>query len=300
MDGIFMILPPYVLIPLGTGLTYAVAALLLKRAMQQGVGPWRVTFVANWVLALVFLPLWFAGRSPFAWNHLGTAALTGLTFFAGQIFTFLSLGRGDASVATPVLGTKVIFVALLTLLLLGDPVPGSWWVAALLTTVATALLGSGGSGGKGGGGHGLTLCYAFLSAASFSVTDILTQKYLHLWGIARFVPAMFLTVGMLSILLMPLFSGNLRGLPSKTWRWLVPGAGLLAVQSFGMAFVIGEFGHATVVNIVHSSRGVWSVVLVWLAGHWFENAEREQGHCVMIRRLAGSALVVCAIWIVAR
>jgi len=293
-----MLLPPYVLIPLGTGLVYAVAALLLKRAMEQGVGPWRVTFVTNWVLAIAFLPLWFVGNGPFEWRHAQAAALTGATFFAGQIFTFLSLGRGDASVATPVLGTKVIFVALLTVLLLGDPVPGSWWIAALLTTAATALLGTGGTGKKGGGGHGLTLFYAFLSAALFSVTDILTQKYLHQSGFARFVPVMFLTAGLFSFTLMPLYSGNLRGLPGGTWRWLLPGAGLLAVQSFGMAFAIGEYGHATVVNIVHSSRGVWSVVLVWLAGHWFENAEREQGGRVMIRRLAGSALIVCAIRLV--
>jgi hypothetical protein len=66
-----------------------------------------------------------------------------------------------------------------------------------------------------------------------------------------------------------------------------------------MAYAIGTFGHATVVNIVYSSRGMWSVVLVWLVGHWFQNTERaEQGHTIMATRFAGSGLILAAIWIV--
>ena len=41
------------LIPLVSGLGYAVAALMLKRG-GEGAAPWRVTFVANMVIATVF------------------------------------------------------------------------------------------------------------------------------------------------------------------------------------------------------------------------------------------------------
>ena len=40
--------------------------------------------------------------------------LVALTFIAGQAFTFVALQRGDVSVATPMLGIKILLVALLT------------------------------------------------------------------------------------------------------------------------------------------------------------------------------------------
>ena len=138
----------HLILPLSAGLLYALASIVLKRATADGAGPWRVSFVANWVSALAFAPLWLVGGEPFAWTHLAHAIITGMAFFVGLVFTFLALSRGDVSVATPVLGTKVILVALLSTLLTGESVPARWWGAAVLATAATALLGGG--GGKAG------------------------------------------------------------------------------------------------------------------------------------------------------
>jgi hypothetical protein len=41
------------LVPLGAGLGYAVAVRMLKRG-GDGAGPWRVTFVVNRVIAVLF------------------------------------------------------------------------------------------------------------------------------------------------------------------------------------------------------------------------------------------------------
>ena len=113
---------PEVLLPLLSGFGYAVAALLLKRASDGGVGPLRAMFVTNWTNSLVLGQWWFTGGKPFAWEHLWHAVLTGAVFFIAQIFVFLALSRGDVSVATPM--------------------PGAWWNAALLTALGTALLRS--------------------------------------------------------------------------------------------------------------------------------------------------------------
>ena len=107
-----------VLLPLVSAFVYAIAALLLKRATERGIGPWRVNFVTNWIQCALFAPFWFVGGAPFAWDRFAHAAICGATFFSGQIFTFLALSRGDVSVATPVLGTKVIFVAFLVVIVL--------------------------------------------------------------------------------------------------------------------------------------------------------------------------------------
>ncbi len=285
---------PATLIPLASGLGYAVAALLLKRATEYGTGPWRAMFVTNWVSALVF-SLWvLRGGAPFAWAHLGHAALAGAAFFVGQIFTFLALHRGDVSVATPVLGTKVIFVVLFSALLGTERITAIWWFAALLTAVGTALLGY----GAGRARHFATsLAYGFSAAAAYALTDVFCQMWAPAWGFGYFAPTMFGTMALLSLTLIPLFRSPLRALPRRAYRWLIAGGVLLAVQSSGVAYSIIVHGSATRTNILYNTRGIWSVVLVWIVGHWFANKERDQGRAIMLRRLCGAALLLVAIFL---
>lgn len=293
-----MPLPPYVYIPLASAALYAVAALLLKRGMQSETGPWRTTFISNAVMAIIFLPMWMLGSQPATPVAIWHAALCAGLFLTGQIFTFIALGRGDVSVATPVMGTKVILVALFTVLVIGTPIPPVWWLAAGLTTVATALL-RGPGGGVRARDHLHTIIAAVVSSLSFALTDVLIQKWVPQWEVERFIPAMFVAVSVLSLGLIPFFSAPLRQIPATTWRWLLPGAMVLSVQALGMAAAIGKFGHATVVNIAYSSRGLWSVVLVWALGGLFQNMEsREHGPRVMTLRLLGSMLIIAAIWLV--
>lgn len=290
-------MPPDVLLPLCSGLGYAIAAMLLKRATDGGVGPWRAMFVTNWANALFLGIWWFAGGKPFAWEHLWHAMLTGAVFFIAQIFVFLALSRGDVSVATPVLGTKVIFVVLFTKLLTTAPMPGSWWYAALLTAAGTALLGGGGPPKRGAG---LGIIFGFISAALFSLTDVCSQMWAPGWGFGHFAPVVFGTVGLLSFSLIPMFREPLRAMGRVNSAWLISGALLIGLQVTGISYSVMVFGAATKVNILYNTRGVWSVLLVWAFGHWVGNTERSLGTAVLIRRLVGSILLLSAIVLVAK
>ena len=293
-----MSLPPYLLIPLASGLVFAVGTMASKRAMEQGVCPWRSMFVANVIAALLYVPLWFFGKEPFSWTGTIHASICGLTFFLGNMFAYLALNRGDVSVVTPILGMKVLVVALFTVLILGEKVPLILWLAAILVVVAIALLRGGNEAHRKRLALSITL--GVLSSISNATTDVLLQKWVHEWGFFRFVPVMFITLGILSMAIIPLFRAPLAAIPGSTWRWLLPGAALMALQSLAITTAIGIYGHATAVNIVYNSRGIWSVLLVWLIGHWFHNVERSQGHGVMGKRLAGAALLLAAIVIVFR
>jgi len=284
-----------VIIPLVVAVLYAVAALILKRANEGLTEPWRLTFVVNWIMAAVFSGFLFMGGHAFAWLHLLHAAIAGLAFFIGQIFTFLALSRGDVSVATPVLGTKVIFVAFFGALVGTEVVSSGMWLAALITSIATALLGSG--GGKRAHPLGRSIFFGLTAAANFALTDVCMQAWASAWGLGYFAPAMFVCMGLYSFALIPFFAGPLREL---SWRWLVPGASLLGLQATGIAYSIVVFRSATTTNIIYNSRGIWSVLLVWFVGHWFGNAERAHGPRIMIRRLAASLLLLSAIVLVTR
>lgn len=272
---------------------------MLKRATEQGAGPWRVVFITNWVLAAAFALLWlFPAEHPVSVLHLAHAALAGLLFFVGQVFTFLALSRGDVSVTTPVLGSKVIFVAFFTVLFGAAVVTPAMWSAVLLTAIATAMLGGG--GGKLQRDALLrSLLYGFSAASAFGLTDVLQQRWVKLWGFTHFAPTVFAVVALLSFGLIPFFRGRLRDLPAPSWRWALGGGAMLAVQAGGIAWSIVYIG-ATTTNVLYNSRGVWSVVLVWTIGHWFGNFERAHGRAIMLRRLGGSALLLVAIALIVR
>lgn len=285
------------LIPLVCALTYVVGALAVKRATAFGVGVWRTNFLSNIAIALLFVPVWFLyGGQIHPLVDYWQPAVAALLFFGGQAFTFIALTRGDVSVVTPVMGTKVILVALFSALLRVGDVPLQWWIGAALSTGAIALLHIGGESHRRHVGQ--TVLLAFCSATSFSLGDVFLQKWVPAWGLANFFPPMFLISGMMACAYVPFFRAPLSAMPKEAWRWVAPGALLLALNNAGVVLAIVLVGSATAVNIVYSIRGLFSVLLVWLIGHWFTNDEKHLGGRVLRLRLAGAALMVAAIVLV--
>jgi hypothetical protein len=191
----------------------------------------------------------------------------------------------------------VIFVVLFTTMMMSAPIPAAWWIAALLTALGTALLG-GGAPPKSGAGLGIV--FGFIAAALFSLTDVWCQMWAHGWGFGHFAPVMLGTVGVLSFGLIPVFREPLRAMGRVNFAWLLGGAVLIGLQVTGVAYSVMVFGAATKVNVLYNTRGVWSVVLVWVFGHWFGNTERSLGHAIFIRRLTGAILLLAAIVLVMR
>jgi drug/metabolite transporter (DMT)-like permease len=286
---------PALIAPLVSAFLYAFAAMALKRATEKGGGPWRIGFVTNCVQAVIFAPVWLLGGEAFTWANLAHAGIVGALFFVGQIFTFLALSRGDVSVVTPVLGTKVVLVAGFTVLILRQGIPTAWWWAAGLTVVATVLLGGNSAVKTSELTFKRSLVYGFTAATMYALTDVLAQQWSKQWGFGHFAPVMFLVVALLSFLFIPFFTGPLSALPAVTWKWLIGGAVLLSAQAMGIAFAIMTYGEATLVNILYTSRGIWTIAIVWMFGHWFGNMESTHGTKVMLRRLLGSGLILVAV-----
>jgi drug/metabolite transporter (DMT)-like permease len=286
--------PLATLLPLCSALAYPIAAMMLKRASSVENGRWRVTALTNWVATLVFLPWWLAGGASLTWKTFWEAALGGALFFAGQVLTFLAISRGDVSLTTPVMGSKVIFVAFGATLLAGERLSGSLWTAAFLTVAATVLLG-----GEIRANRKRVLPsvgFGFAAALAYALTDITQVLWVSEIGFGRFAPVMFGTVGFLSLGLIPFFEAPLRRLNPVSLRWAVAGGLLLSLQATGIAYCLGVFREVTLTNILYNTRGMWSVVLVWAVGHWFSNSERSVGNALMLRRLAGAALLLLAVF----
>ena len=81
-------------------------------------------------------------------------------------------------------------------------------------------------------------------------------------------------------------------------RWLLGGALCLALQSVMFVSTIAFYGQAAVANVIYSTRGLWSVLAVWLVGHWFQNREQHLGRRILAWRLCGAMLLLTAVVLV--
>ena len=285
-------MPFDLILPLAAAIVYVAAALFLKRAAESGAGVWQLTRTRNFVAAIFFAPLWVLGGNLPAslWWQPAVAALL---LMSGQLFTMIALRVGDVSITTPVLGVKVVLVALLTFVLLREPLTAGVWTAAFLSSVGIGLLHF--SRPRAGSRVGTTILMAGLAAASYALFDVLVQKWAAAWGAGRFLPVMMGFAALYSIPFRPARGDAVAPASEKAAAWTIAGAVCLAVQAILFVSSIAIYRQAAVANVLYSSRGLWSLVAVWAVGHWIGNYEARVGASHLAWRIAGAITLIIAI-----
>ena len=296
------------ILPLGAGFGYACGAVAIKRALSAGASGTWVNLLCNMVMAVFFQGLWILPGHPLTLSLMVPPIACGLLFFLGQIFTFKAIDTGDVSVATPLLGAKVLLVAVFSFLLIGKSLPHAIWAASVMASLGIALISY-----SPGGNHARLLeavVWSLTAAAVFALTDVLVQRWVPSVGYSRFAPLMFGSMGLFSVVYIPLLiksigarrdaSGPLfSGSAFSSMTWLLAGALLLAVQALAMYSSIGLFGSATMTNILYGSRCLWSVLLVWTLGSIAgDSSPSQQRIGIMTRRLIGALLLFGAMTLV--
>jgi hypothetical protein len=301
-------LSPHLVLPIIAAIMYVAGALLLKRASDLGADIWRTTRIINFTTAIAAVPLWLLGGTIPSSSLWWQPPVAATMFFAGQIFSLLALNTGDVSVATPVLGIKILLVALFSTVLIGDPIGARLWTAAGLSTIAIALLNI--DRGHAHARVARTIVLAALGAASYACFDVLIQKWSPEWGTGRILPIVMACGALYSIPLRVLEGRDetrrdeVRSVrlqpdrdpnPRLYTPWLAAGAACFAVQGLMFITSVSIWRQATSANVLYSSRGLWSVVAVWAVGHWFTNREQHLGAKVLVWRLVGAVLLMAAI-----
>ncbi|MDX1962760.1 MAG: hypothetical protein SFX18_06380 [Pirellulales bacterium] len=291
-------------LPLLCSLIYVCGALCLKYAARYRVSLWLGSWYANVAVCCASAPLWLIPAPALSGQPWWQAIVAGLVFWLGQFTTLVALDVGEVSIATPVLGLKILFVLIFMTLLSGKPPGLQLWVAGGLSLAALTLLQGAPRASAlqpNATGHkprriGLTILLAAFSALAYALFDVLINAWSPHWGIERIIPLAFLVALLVSTLAVGARVGSWR-IPRGAIPSLCGGSALIGLQSATLIYAIAWTQDPPRINLIYNSRGFFSILAVWGVGHWFDNHERHLGRREFIRRLCGAFLMLAAIFL---
>jgi drug/metabolite transporter (DMT)-like permease len=275
-----------------------------QRAMGRKGAALRLLAVSHLLMAAVCIPFtwaaWPASPPPLRLFALPLALSVGF-YLLGQSSLFATLKRVEASRMAPLLGLKIVMLAVIVSFVLGHVLDTRQWLAVALSVAAAVMLQAGrGAVPAGAFGFVLSCCLCFaisdifilrlidgLRAEAIESSEVISR--LHAGGLA-----MALAYGLCGILFVPLVVA-LRPYTRTDWEaaaqyasaWLLSMVGLYCC--FGLVGVV--FG-----NILQSTRGVMSVAIGAALAHlgWHE-LEQRVDRATLLRRLAAALLMTAAI-----
>jgi drug/metabolite transporter (DMT)-like permease len=274
-------------------LGYALAATLSKQALGRGVGILRISFVMNWVFVPVFATLLWSHEGAIPWSKVQFPVMTGLLFFLGQVFTFAAIRFGDVSLQTPIMGTKAVFAVIIAVCLGTEIVSLPMAMAAVVAMLGVALLGFSGDGVER---VGRTLALALLSSFFFAGSDTMVGYFAGDFGVPMFLFIAMIVNALLSCCLVPFFNEPLWKVPSIAWPWIVGAAFLMAGQALLLNYTLGRFQNVAAINVIYSTRGLWSVVLGALSLRLMTTSGLPAApQRIFLLRMSGAVLMCLAI-----
>ena len=287
---------PAYFLALAAGFLYACSALLCKRGLELGSGTLRSLVFSNIFMSACFIPYPFLAEKKLSLEFILSGFLLGILFFLSQMLCFLSLRRGDASLMTPIMGTKPVFVAFFVVLfnLVPNEITISTWVAVGLSTLSIGLIGWP-SKGSVFSIQGLLLAVA--GAAGFGLLDSLVPYFTHNSDPFFLLFIVFGSVGLISIIIIPWTEGSFLPYRKGTDIWMWLSALPMGGQAICMSMAIGLYQVPTEANIFYAGRGFWSVILVVIFGGWLGLNEGHSSASLFLRRMIGALLLLIGVWL---
>lgn len=272
---------------------YSLGSIVIKRSLAEGVSMDQSFHLTNVCLGICFLPLLLLETQPFDWHQIGKPIAMGAAFFVGNWLTFLAICRGDVSLVTPVLGTKVVFVAIGVTLLTGAAPTPPLWFAAVLAMSGIFLMSL--TDLRGGQKVGFTIAVTLVSAVFFGLNDVIVAIWAEEFGVFS-----FLVTGAMTVSILTLIWWGFQGRPSLRLGgakrgWMVAGAVLISMQAVAMGISLGAFHDPTGVNVVYASRGIWIILMVVIFGGILGNREHRSAGRGFLWRVCGTLVLTAAI-----
>ncbi|MEM6365072.1 MAG: DMT family transporter [Planctomycetota bacterium] len=269
-----------------------VAGLIGMQRAQLHVSMTTTIFLNNICTAFAFSFFWLLGGTIPNVDLWYQPVLLAILFIAGLILTFAAVRLGDVSVATPVLGLKVIIVAALMTIWLGQ-IPSGWiWLAATLAAIGIGLIQ------WTDRGHPKrlwgTIVMAISAATCYAHFDIAVQQWAPNWGTGRLMPLIAWCIGLFSLPLARWVQWSAIGQPSVR-GWLLVGCVATTAQACLIISTLATFGDAARVNVVFSLRGLWGLIMAVFVARIWGGHEAELTARTLWMRYGGAVLLTSAV-----
>ena len=273
--------------------TYVFSRLFVLRRPRGTFRLLAVNHVLMGLISALAFPFLLAGGLP-PFKAVAFPLFTAAVFYLlGQTLLFLLLRRNDASRISPLLGIKILVLAVIAAAVQHQHLTAPMWLAAGLVVVASIELGN--TGGRLSLG---TYAGILLACLSYSLSDIHIRHLVFaidpqagLRSLLVAVCLSYLLTGIVGVLLLPrawpLSMADVAYALPVSISWLL-----------AMVFLYGCFATIGVVygNIVQSMRGLISILLgAHLAFMGMRDLEAHTSRRVLLRRLAAALMMSAAI-----
>lgn len=242
------------------------------------------------ITAIIFRPEQMPSFSAYGPPLLGAS----LFYFGAQACLFLALKRAEASRLSPMLGSKIIILSLISVTFLDKSFTSVQWIAIIFSFTAAILLTRAGSRVPAS-----AIAFIAMTCLGYSLSDINIANLIDSFetGMPTLKASVFsaslcyIVCATVSLAMLPL----LPGINRTMWKDAMPFSILWFIALiclFGCFAIIGIiYG-----NIIQSTRGIISVVIAaFISRMGFQQLEQKVDKWVLIRRIFAAALMTAAI-----
>lgn len=281
--------------------TVSFAMIFTKRAYAEGAKQNHILVATTVFQPFIYIILIMLSRElEVNWGQFHWILIYSALLAIGMLIGFKAISMGDASIISPIMGSKVVFVAIGTYIFSIGSISNEVIIGVVLCVVSIIFLGIEfkktdiEKQDKYGKDILLPIILALIAITFLGFSDIVIQE-----KAPEFNKLIFMLIGSITVAMFFLVKGYLSGVRIKTtpksvkrWIWLSGifngGTGLL------LALAIAYYGHATEFNIIMGSRGVISVLAVALFAKSLKLREGKKSKLTLIMRLIGAVCILIA------
>lgn len=246
------------------------------------------------LFALALLPFVFNAASAaqtalYVWPLLGGVAF----YMAAQMCLILAVRWTDASRVAPLLGLKILVLAVIAVLIFGNAITPLQWLSVLMSLTAALALNYSGGGAVPlkcvAAVLGACTCYSLCDLCVVALVKALAPDH-ELSGMLLGVSMSYLLAGLVGLALAGL--GNAEDRTPAKWRAALP-VGITWFLAMVFLFISLRLLGAVFGNIVQTVRGPLSILIgLLIASRGHVALESHVSRWVLARRFA-AALLMC-------
>lgn len=288
---------PDILFPFFSAVLYCVSIILVKYATRSGTfGGISMLVMNNITSGLVFIPAIFFDNTMPDWSIVWQPLLASGFCAIGNIAIFICAEKGEVSLMTPIMGIKIMFVIFFSRMLLNTTIPHTITVAGIICCLAVFIMGWQKKSLRSNK-LTITILLALCACISYALCDVIMQKYAP--NFTRNAMLSLTTIAMpLSII--PFLPRFFRDVARSSKTTLAVGATSAIIMVFEMYLmflsIIGEVG-AALCNILYNTRGIISVILIFIVGKFIKEM-KEVSKASALQRIVGATMILIAVFIV--